>query len=377
MAESSEDALASVALFSGNEVLRGWEAVNIARSLTELSGTFSLVATELHPDDPLARTLTADSAVTVVLGDDVVIDGWVFGVSTAYGPAKHSVKLTGADFSLDLQHSSADRAPGHWSGQTLEQIARDLLNPFENLSLLPGESTGQPLAKFTLRTGESVAQALTRAARLAGLLVTGDGLGGVRFTKPGIEVAPTSIKRATEGVGRIKAAVIDESSSDRFSTYKVFGQTDSSEAAALIAQWGGVMGPPQSGTATDPGVRRHRPKVLLEGSNAAGGRLQKRALLEASTRAARSKTVGYVLDGWRSADNWLWQPGYLVPVYDPLLAIGTDTGAARELLIVNVGFSVSATGGAETKLKLMDPVAFQTLPLPPAADPVGLWEVST
>lgn len=371
---TSEGTLASVKLYTDSQILSGWESVTVTRSITELSSTFTLSATEQHPTDPLRRTIRADTPVSVALGDDVVVDGWVYSLSTAYQPAAHSLSVTGADFSLDLQQCSADRSPGHWEGQRLDQIARDLLAPFPKTRLLAGEATGQPIEKFTLRTGESVAKALTRGARLAGLVLTGDGLGGVRFTTPGIAVAPTALLRDAQGAGRIRSAIIDETTENRFSSYKVVGQTDSSEGAAALAAWGEAAGPPQSGTAADPGVARYRPKVLLEGSNAAGGRLAARALLEASTRAARAKVVGYVLDGWRSADGWLWQPGYRVPVHDPLLAIGTEAGSPRELLVTNVTFSVSATGGAQTKLKLMDPVAFQKLPLVAAAPVVGLWE---
>lgn len=374
MNDSTQE-VGSVVLESNGFELRGWESVTIARSIQSLTGVFTVSLSELEPDDPLKRKLVNASPVTVWLDDDKVIDGFVYGLSTQYGPDKHSVRIKGADGTMDLQQCSADREPGSWENQKLEIITEDLLSKFENARLVAGADTGQPLEIFTIKTGESIQQALARAARLAGLILLGDGLGGVKYGNPGGELAPTTINRADVGAGRIVQATLDEDSSDRFSTYRVLGQTSSVEAAEGLALWGEKLGPPQVGVASDPGVNRYRPKILMESSNADRGRLTRRALLEASTRAARSKTVGYVLDGWRSANNWLWQPGYRVPVFDPLLAIGSSSNESRELLITNVGFSVGAKGGQQTTLKLMDPVAFTLSELPPMKDPIGLWEL--
>ena len=369
-----EELLAIVLVSNGLE-FRGWETIQIAKSIQSLSATFNIAVSELESDDPMLRQLRNNQPATVLLDGDVVIDGYTFGLTTQYGSSAHSIRVKGADRTLDLEQCSADREPGSWTNQKLESITNDLIGKFEGVHLVAGADTGQPLEKFSIKTGESVQQTLTRAARLAGLILLGDGLGGIQYNNPGGLLAPTSINRDDQGFGRIVAATIDEDFSDRFQTYRVLGQTDSPEAAALIATWGEASGPPQVGLASDPDVDRYRPKILMETNNASGGRLAKRALIEASTRAARSKTVGYVLDGWRSADDWLWLPGYRVPVFDPLLAIGSSTGATRELLITNVGLGVGATGGQQTTLRLMDPVAFQALPLEPKNEPVGLWEV--
>ena len=62
-----------------------------------------------------------------------------------------------------------------------------------------------------------------------------------------------------------------------------------------------------SGSATDPGVTRHRPLVLVAETQSGGPSLASRAAHEAKTRAARGRQAVYTLPGWRNAQGGLWR----------------------------------------------------------------------
>lgn len=360
---------------NGSE-LRGWEGVTVVRSVETLAGAFSLSATELEPDDPLARPLKPGVACRVRLDGDLVVSGYLDKVVTAYGREKHSVSARGRDAAGDLVDCSADRDPGEWQAQTLDSIARDLVSDFEGVTFVPGADPGEAFPIFRINAGETVHSALRRGAQTRGLMPTSDGQGGVTFARIGEELAPARIDRTADDRGRILSARIDADDRERFSTYRVKGQTDQPET------WpdgeGPAGGPAQAGSASDPGVTRYRPKVIVDASSGDRGAMLRRAQFEATTRAGKSRVVGYRLQGWRAGD-WLWAPGFRVPVYDPLLGVGNESGAAQEMVVDSVTYSIDDNVGRVVDLRLLDPRAFtlRDLTEETRVEPSMLWPGAT
>lgn len=190
------------------------------------------------------------------------------------------------------------------------------------------------------------------------LLPVSDGDGTLRFIRPGDDLAPTAIAPARAGPGGVLSGSITSSNRQRFSRYRALMQVQPSSNTLVQDQ------PNIEAIASDQAVARYRPKVLLGPFQGDGAGLQSRVDMEAGTRAARSRIVRYQVQGWRTASGWLWRPGYRVPVFDPLLAVGTSSGAPRELLISNVQFAVSDQVGAVTELELVAKEAFTVEPVP-------------
>lgn len=363
------NALADVVVELAGAELRGWESVAVQRSLDSIAAKFAVTASELEPEDPRARSLRLGQACAVRLGEDLVLSGFVDALDTYYDDQAHTLAVAGRDLTGDLVDCSADRSPGEWAGQTLDKIVRDIVAPF-GVELLAGADPGTPFERFRLALGERAADAIHRGAAMRGLLPTSNGTGGLRLIEPGSELAPAAIDRSAEGAGRIVRGRLRSSTRGRYSRYSVKGQTDMPEA------WSTDAGGAAEGLATDPGIDRYRPLVLIETTRADRGALRRRAEFEATTRAARSRPVLYRVQGWRAAGGWLWAPGYRVPVYDPILGVGTAAGAARELLLVSVTYTTDERAGRVVDLVLLDPVAFQVLRLTeqPVSE-VELWTV--
>ncbi len=344
---------AVVSLEIDGRLLRGWESIEIERSVDQLAGTFRLSVSENHPDDPLARELVLGAPCSILLDDEPIISGYLEDRHVSYASESHGITVGGRDLTGDLIDCSADRSPGGWTGQTIDRIVGDLIAPFEGITLTDVSAIGLPFKDFRIQTGETVFETISRATRMRGLVPVGDGLGGIRLWIPGSDLAPAEINRSAGGAGRVLGGSVRGSIRNRFSRYRVLGQA--TEISAWIGEWGVT----QQGIATDPGVGRHRPLVLIEANAADTGALRRRAQFESTTRAARATPISYRVQGWRSESGWLWSPGYRLPVFDPLLGVGSESGAAVEMMISSVSFSLDDSGGQVTDLSLLDQVAFQ------------------
>jgi prophage tail gpP-like protein len=110
------------------------------------------------------------------------------------------------------------------------------------------------------------------------------------------------------------------------------------------------------GTAHDTEVRPER-KLHARGSKGLSGDSPQRAAKWRSS-AARKNGFQYTatVQGVYGGNNWLWWPGFLVPVIDEHFELAGD------LLIVDVKFHKKWEGGETTEVALTLPDAYTTEP---------------
>ena len=356
-----------ITLNIGGQVLEGWSTVSVSRKLDALAGSFSFGFGEISPTDPRARAIKRGDLASITLDGVPILAGAIGELSTSYDGSSGSVTAAGRDLSGDLVDSSAIAEPGEWIGARVATIARHLLAPFPLLRWRDdlSDPTVGSVKSFSLNTGETVFAALDTLARMRGLLVNSDGAGGVFMRRPGLTRAPVTIARGSS----IISADLRDSDSGRFSRYICHGQSGGLEADPLSA------GQSVRAEAFDLGVARNRPLVILAETGATIPELFARASFEASSRAAKSRRVTYTLPGW-TLDGHLWNPGEIVPVYDPALAIGTSTGLPVDMILAAVRFSATATEGKRASLELVPRGAFSLEPiLAPKSKGLELWEI--
>src|SRR3546814_9072431 len=86
--------------------------------------------TDREPGKPDRWTIRAGEACRVLLGGEVVINGWIDSVAPSFSVDNHAIRVTGRDRAADLVDCAAVHKPGSWSGRKLEQIATELVKPF-------------------------------------------------------------------------------------------------------------------------------------------------------------------------------------------------------------------------------------------------------
>lgn len=334
---------AQVTVIVGGRTFTGWLQSEVERSLESLCGTFS-IPVALVPGQP--PEIKRGDEVTVKIGDTVVITGYVLAAEPFYRRGDGGMRITGRDRTGDLVRSSAIHKGGQWKSATLERIAKDLASPF-GIEVKVDADIGAPIADFKLSHGESVLDALSRAARLRGVLVTRDDAGRLLLTKAG--------KERFEGVLRIGYNVIAMESvgtdEQRHSHYIAYGQSnydsvnDFDAARSLKA------------TGKDAEIQRYLPLVINSDGNRTQAELQ--ALVDHTARVRRGHAFGfrYTVEGWTFKGR-AWPLNQRVAVFDEIAGF-----QGEELLITSVRHTCDLKEGDVTELVLRPVEAYDTVPL--------------
>jgi prophage tail gpP-like protein len=340
----------------------GWTSVRVTRSLEQLAHSFSVSFTDRWTDQNKAIPAHRGDACTVLYrgtrGDQVVTTGWIDENTLDYDATTRTLGLSGRSTTGDLCDCAAIHQGGSWSGVGLLRIAQDLCRPF-GVSVSSAVDLGRPFSVFKLNDGETVFQALERACRMRGVIMTTHGSGALVFQRTGQTIVATTIER---GVNILRGSKRD-SHADRFSQYTVKIQMSAGGSA------GDDMTTPHPAlkrTALDSHVTRYRPTIITAETEDSGPELQKRADWERNVRAGRACRLTYTVQGWENSAG-LWAPNTLVRVVDQ------DAEVDDELLIVTVTFERSGQG-TTTTLELTQPGAFDVEPLPPKVKKKGMFD---
>lgn len=343
----------TLALLVDGQRHEGWTDVEVVLSLEQVSGGFSISLTEKWLDGSgglVGRPVDPGAACRVEIAGQVVIDGYIDTAAVSIDGDGHTLSVQGRDKTADLVDSAAVHEPDEWRGETLEDIAARLAEPF-GVTVTAKADTGAAFDDpnpFKIQQGETAFDAIDRACRLRGIIPVPDGKGGLLLTRG----EPTGAAEALVEGENIEAATSSEDMSQRFSKYIVKGQSAGSD------DFYGEAAAGAKAEAEDKGVKRYRPSLVI--AEVAASDLQVRADWEANIRAARSKTWEFVLSSWTQRDGALWLPNLSAPVRAPSL------GVDRELLIVEVRFRKDPEEGTHAVLKMMAKDAFK--PSPPEVE---------
>lgn len=355
----------------------GWEDVSIKRSLEAAAGSFSLTVTDRWADLSEPWPVFPGDECTVKIGYDTIITGYVDDVEIELSPGTHRMTINGRDRTADIVDCSAAAKPGEWRNKTIIDIAKDLCTPLgvrvidrvniaaekvgsaETRTITPDEKpvklnwamidhgvTSTPAKKpytvtekvFRIQPGETVFEALERAAKGRRLLMPSSPDGCLVFTRSGVDRLNFTLK---EGVN-IKAITASFSNKERYSKYVVEGQ-QSGEGQATKGIYA---------RAEDSTIKRYRPLVIIAEENATQAYATERAAWEAKIRAARSSVATVKVQGFRNPAGALWNVNTLVQVDSP------STRINAELLISDVEYKLDQSEGTTTTLTLKRKDAF-------------------
>ncbi|MBJ8744025.1 baseplate protein [Citrobacter farmeri] len=329
-----------VELRTAGKIFAGWTTININRSIESLSGYFDL-GVNVQPDTDLS-SLSPGQPFTLTINGQTVITGYLDGRRRNMTADSMSITITGRDKTADLIDCAAVYQGRQWKNRTLAQIASDLCAPYgvKVRWELTDKASSAPFTTFTLDYSETVYEALGRASRARGVLMTSNAAGELVFTR----ADDTQTDKLVLG-GNLLELEFDEDDRDRFSEYLVVGhgrasgKTGDDQDAKSIAS--------QKGQVKDSEIRRYRPTIILADSKTDAKGAEGRAVREMRRRLAKSRTFEAKVDGWLRSDGSLWMPNLLVDIDASKFSMNTGP-----LLVSKVVLALDDRTGVMTTLTL-------------------------
>lgn len=293
------------------KVFAGWESVTLTKELDSIAHTFSLNLDDRFLPFGKDTPIRTGKRVKINIGKDPVLTGRIETMDISFGKSDRQLTVGGRSLPGDLVDSSVVGA-AEYTNISLEDLAKTLVAPFGLrvfLSVVPKQ-----IDKFGVKPGETVFEALDRAARLQGFFWISTRGGNIRLTRAGRDRTNTELH---ENINFLSGGLtIDDSK--RFSDYKVIGQTSGSD------DFGGILASGAEGNAKDNGVARHRPLTLVAEGSVNTEQAQDRAEWELVNRIAIASEVNLVTQGWRQNNGELWDINQIVHTHAQTLGVNTD-----------------------------------------------------
>lgn len=344
--------MADISLRVAGGTIGGWTEVTYRDALDSLSPELELAHVDLGaaPAPFVDRFVRAGDAFEAFVGGELLFAGFVDAATVRYSASSHSLEVRARSRTADLIDCSAVQKS--WAGATISKIANVLCAPYGiRVSVALGADEGAPFARFATEVGETIFDALNRAARMRGLLLRSSPRGDLVIGSPRV----VSGSRLQLGLNILEAEFSDDVS-QRYSDYACVAQIEGTSEAF------GSSAANIRATSRDPSVRTRALTLQVEGESA--GILKKRALWEARSRASKSRGYTVTVLGWHRADGTLWRPGLMVDVVDPWASI------EQALLVTKVELSKGLTG-TKARLELKGEHAYDPEPLAPAKPKSG------
>nr|WP_254867626.1 contractile injection system protein, VgrG/Pvc8 family [Salmonella enterica] len=330
----------NVELKVDGKIFSGWTSVTVNRSIETMAGYFDLGVNVQTSTD--LSSLAPGKPFMLSIDGQTVITGYTDGRRRQMGADSMKITIAGRDKTADLIDCAAIYKGGQWKKRTLEQIARDLCQPYGvavRWELTDAESAA-PFTSFTLDHSETVYEALGRAARARGVLITSNAAGDLVFTR----ADESHSDRLVLGENLLSVD-FDEDYRDRFSEYTVKGHGRSNGKVGDTVDARTIAS--QKGTATDSEITRYRPMIILADSKIDAQSATARALREQRRRLAKSVTFEAQLDGWTRSNGQIWMPNILAEIDASKFAIQTGP-----LLVSKVVLTLDDREGVKTTLTL-------------------------
>ena len=331
----------------------GWKTVQVARTVEACSGAFQIEFTDSWSGSKSPWGINPQNEIEIILDGNPVINGYVDSLEGRIAAQERLFTAKGRDKTGDLVDCSAKLSPSEFKSVSLETLARTLISPFSIslktfvLTLGGRKALAERFKAWRIEPGESVWETLERASRFRGLLMIPDGRGGLVITEPASGI---SAEMLVEGEN-IETGSFENDASKRFSTYTVLGQ-DSREDE----DFGDGFRHNIKGTATDAGISRTRPLIVVAEGKVSTALAKSRAQWEATVRAARAVKVNITVPGWSQYTKQLWEINSLVSVQATRLL-----GCSGSFLISEATYRLGPEGSF-TDLTLLRPDAFQPVP---------------
>lgn len=295
-------------LIIGARHLSGWTRIRVTRGVERLPSDFEIEMTERYPGEADALVVQPGDICRVLLGNDLVITGYVDRLTPFIDAHQHGIRVQGRGKCADLVDCAAEWPNSQISGTSALDIAQKLAAPY-GISVRSVASAGRVIPQFNLMLSETAYEVVERVCRYSALLAYDEPDGNLLLSQVGMQQMASGLVQG----GNVQRAEIAYSMDQRYSEYYAYllsmdMLSDAGDGGNLLAK------------AYDPNVTRHRRHVII--AEAGGGGLDvsiQRAGWEAARRFGRGQQLQARVDSWRDSSGALWMPNAVVPVELPAL----------------------------------------------------------
>lgn len=344
-----------ITLIINNIEYSGWLSVNIAKSLENLSASFSIDLTQLFDNDnSINQVVKRGDEIKVLIDGRQIINGFIDTVSISYSNNSHSIRIDGFDKTIDLVQSSLvgnqDLNPPYTVVTLVNSILRglNLSNKIKVTNTVSGLSSYD--VTFDSERGKNAWQALDKYLQKKSVFATSDTDGNIVIFRGSFgSTARGLFNRKTNNTfeNNVLSATKNTTTANRFNLVSVVSQSESIESEGLFYDQGG-----ESFVSRDNSIRNSRKTEVLANSSMTSEECQELASFIRNINQARGTVYTYRVQGFKQSENGdLWLPNYLVHVTDDFFDLDAD------LLIRSVSFSKS-TAGSFTTMELVDKYAY-------------------
>ena len=348
-----------IVLKVNNKEYKDWKEVTVKKSITSLCGSFVFNAINKNPESIKKWDIHLGETCTVEVNKKVIITGYIEDLPMTYDHKEHTILVSGRDNTCDLVDCSFMGSSKEWKGQSIKSIITKLCDYFnikvhidENVSSL-GEhlisSANALLTIFSVNEGDTAFEAIKKVCFTKALLPVSYGDGNLTITRAG---SNRCLDQLVLGKN-ILSAEINQSNRDRFSRYIVKG--NGGEDFQLLDDYRSKR------EAIDQVVAlsRKRPLVMLYEGGSSNQKCLDRAIWEARSRAAKSRTITYTVQGFSQVDGTVWPLNSLVTIDDSYFGISKE-----DMLISDIEYIYSKYYGTTTKLTITNKEAYVLLETP-------------
>jgi prophage tail gpP-like protein len=298
-------------LVIGSNAISGWTEIRVTRGIERCPSDFDIALTELYPDQAQDLVVQPGDVCTVLIGNDLVVTGYVDKFIPGITANSHSIRVTGRGKCQDLVDCAAVWPGGQITGSSALQIAQKLAAYYGIDVSATAADVGAQIPQTNLILGETSYEIVERVCRYRGLLCYELPDGSLFLTQVGTVSAASGF---AQGVN-VQSASAEYSMDQRFSEYRA--RLQSVETFGDIGNSGNLLT-----VVPDPGVKRPRRMEIITESGGVGKEVCiQRANWESARRAGRANRVTLTTDSWRDSAGTLWTPNTIVALSLPALKL--------------------------------------------------------
>jgi prophage tail gpP-like protein len=338
----------------GNNILEGFDNINISRDIEAFCGTFSF---EAYSEKNIILPYAPSQSCEILVDGEIFLTGIIDSDFIGYDDNRHTYTFNGRDKTSIIVDNSIEGNVNFTAPINIVDIIQQLVVGFDaEIFVVPPVEPVNDFNEEELLSGDegnNIFQFIEKLARQRGLLLRTDEAGDIVLEKePGAKYNVKLLNKINGTSNNILEGGRNRDYSQRYKRYKVHSQTNLSS---------GIVSSPDyniTGEATDEDNSVNIDKYLeIEAEmsgNAASNTI--RAEWEKKIRAARSIIYSYNVREF-TADTVngvkeFWNINRLVDVKDDFFELN------EILLIKSINFSYTNDGGAITSMELVDKNAY-------------------